>query len=83
MARIGVVKEGSIQDLFMSTRRVIMSRQIRSYTLAPPTMPEVSVLLGRVEERDLRRRAESFNDWGGGIRRFRPRGGHQNCPFRG
>ena len=39
-----------------------MSRQVRSYTLAPHTMPEVSVLVGRVEERDLRRRAESFND---------------------
>ena len=26
-----------------------------------------------------------FDDWGGGggIRRFRPRGGHQNNPFRG
>ena len=27
---------------------------------------------------------ERFNDWGGGeIRRFRPRGSHQNSPFRG
>ena len=55
-----------------------MSRQVRSYTLAPRTMSEVTVLVGRVEERDLRRRAESFNDWGAGIRRFRHRGGHQN-----
>ena len=53
-----------------------MSRQVRSYTLAPRTMSEVTVLVGRVEERDLRRRAESFNDWGAGIRRFRHRGGH-------
>ena len=29
-------------------------------------------------------RVECFNDWGGtGIRRFRPRGGHQNNPFQG
>ena len=55
-----------------------MSRQVRSYTLAPRTMSEVTVLVSRVGERDSRRKAESFNDWGAGIRRFRPRGGHQN-----
>ena len=60
-----------------------MSRQVRSYTLAPRTMSAVSVLVGRVEERDSRRRADSFNGWGAGIRRFRPRGGHQNTPSRG
>ena len=43
-----------------------MSRQVRSYTLAPRTMSAVTVLVGRVEERDSRRRAESFNDWGAG-----------------
>ena len=59
-----------------------MSRQVRSYTLAPRTMSAVTVLVGRVEERDSRRRAESFIDWGAGIRRFRPREGHQNTPSR-
>ena len=39
-----------------------MSRQVRSYTLAPRTMSAVTVLVGRVEEQDSRRRAESFND---------------------
>ena len=40
--------------------------------LAPP-----SVSISRLK------RVECFNYWGAGIRRFRPRGGHENNTFRG
>ena len=59
------------------TMRQSQALEISSYLSAGDDIYESGVDLGKV--------CLQFNDWGeeAGIRRFRPRGGHQNSPFRG